>query len=787
MRRRPTEQSARPIARPWPRRLAVVGHVLHYRYKGHLYGYAPYVSEIERWAALFDTITIASPCVEGEPPGDTVRFRATNIRIAPQRETGGRAVAAKVRQFVAVPGILWSLARVLAKSDAILVRCPGNLGLLGILLAPLFSRCVVAKYAGQWTGYPEEAWTVRLQRALLRSWWWRGPVLVYGKRPDDPGHVVAFFSTALTDAQLARASDVARQRTPHAPLRILFVGRLSAAKNVDILLSSLAVLQQAAKEFTVVIVGDGPQRSALEAQVVRDGLPDRVRFDGAMSLEAVLDRYSNADVLVLASESEGWPKAIAEGMAFGLICIGSARGLIPSFLDEGRGIVVSPRDVDALSSALLRIATSPEAFRDVPRRASTWAAGYSLEAFERSLRELLSQRWQVQQPGSSPTEQPRPVHVLHIVDTLEPGGAERMAVNIVNSLPRARYASHLCTTRRDGLLDREVSSYVGRLRLGRTRRWDVAALVRLSAYARRHRIALIHAHGTSLFIGVLASFLPPFPAVIWHDHLGGRALHGRSSLGMRLAARRLRAVIVVTESLAGWARRYLGLPSQRINYLPNFVRPNDGPAGAVDLPGSAGARIVCVANIRPEKDHVTLLRAMAIVVRTVPEAHLLLVGSRMVAEQGALVDATIDEQGHGNSVTELGGRSDVARILRACDVGVLSSVSEGFPLALLEYGMAGLATVATRVGQCAELLDEGRAGRLVPPQAPERLAAALVELLRSPSLRRQLGGAFREHVEGSYGEREVLTRLCTLYDATLGARLTSPVGDPHHEPDLSTT
>jgi len=761
--------------------------VVHYRYHGHLYAYAPYVTEIERWATLFDTVTIASPCVESEPASDSARFRATNIRVAPQLDTGGRTVTAKLRQIVAVPAILWSLARVLANSDAILVRCPGNLGLLGILLAPLFSRCIVAKYAGQWTGYPEEAWTVRLQRALLRSWWWRGPVLVYGKRPDDPPHVVGFFSTALTHAQLTHAAEVAGRRTPHAPLRILFVGRLSAAKNVDVLLSALAGLKHANKEFTATIVGDGPKRCALEAQVERDGLQDRVTFSGAISLQSVLDCYSRSDVLVLASESEGWPKAIVEGMAFGLICIGSARGLIPSFLEEGRGLIVAPRDVAALSSALLRILTSPEVFRDVPRLASSWAAGFSLETFARSLRDVLAQRWRVREDASCSIDQPEPVHVLHIVDTLDPGGAERMAVNIVNSLPRERYAAHLCTTRRDGLLDREISSDVGRLRLDRTRRWDISALFRLSAYARRHRIALIHAHGTSLFIGVLASFLPPYPAVIWHDHLGGRALRGRASLGMRLAARRLGALIVVTEPLRLWALRYLTMPAQRISYVPNFVRANCESAEAVRLPGSAGSRIVCVANIRPEKDHVTLLRAMAIVVRSVPDAHLLLVGSCMVEEQGARVNATLHELGLAASVTELGGRSDVARILRACDVGVLSSVSEGFPLALLEYGMAGLATVATRVGQCAALLDGGEAGRLVAPQLPEQLAAALVELLRSPNLRRRLGGALRDHVERSYGERAVLTSLCAVYDSTLGDGLTSRIKGVRQDPDLSTT
>src|SRR5438876_11120160 len=89
----------------------------------------------------------------------------------------------------------------------------------------------------------------------------------------------------------------------------------------------------------------------------------------------------------------------------------------------------------------------------------------------------------------------------------------------------------------------------------------------------------------------------------------------------------------------------------------------------------------------------------------------------------------------------------MSRRYKACDVGVLSSRSEGMPLALLEYGMNGLPSVATRVGQCAEMLDDGRAGLLVPPAAPEPLAKAILALLQSPEQRAELGGRFRQRTQ----------------------------------------
>src|ERR1019366_9311789 len=111
------------------------------------------------------------------------------------------------------------------------------------------------------------------------------------------------------------------------------------------------------------------------------------------------------------------------------------------------------------------------------------------------------------------------------------------------------------------------------------------------------------------------------------------------------------------------------------------------------------------------------------------------------------------------AVTFLGPRDDVQDLLQSCDVAVISSAAEGFPLAILEYGAAGLATVSTRVGACAEILENGRVGLIVPPSAPDELAAAIVTLLRSRDLRERLGAAFKSRVEREYGEQRIVTEI----------------------------
>ncbi|MDQ3257828.1 MAG: glycosyltransferase, partial [Acidobacteriota bacterium] len=356
-----------------------------------------------------------------------------------------------------------------------------------------------------------------------------------------------------------------------------------------------------------------------------------------------------------------------------------------------------------------------------------------------------------------------------MTDTLDAGGAERVAVDLVNVLPREQYITHLCTTRRDGLLADLVAEDVGRLRLARKRRFDAGALQRLTSYIRRHQIQILHAHGTSVFTAVLASLFPPYPAVIWHEHYGRYASEDRVAWPYRLIARRISGVIAVNQPLAEWSRRRLRVSKERVWYIPNFVCEAGREEELSALPGKAGGRIVCVANFRPEKDQLTLLHAMTLVIRRAPAVHLLLVGAVNDRAYFDLMRKQMARQELSGHVSLLGQRRDVPAILRACDIGVLSSVSEGLPVALLEYGMAGLSAVATRVGQCAEVLDEGRAGILVPPSAPDKLAGALLSLLCSPDQRVDLGNRLRRRVREVYNPGSVIQQISRVYDAVVNS------------------
>jgi glycosyltransferase involved in cell wall biosynthesis len=370
------------------------------------------------------------------------------------------------------------------------------------------------------------------------------------------------------------------------------------------------------------------------------------------------------------------------------------------------------------------------------------------------------------------------VGVMHVLDSLALGGAERAAVNIVNALPRKNYRPYLCTTRANGPLRDAVSADVECLSLERKTLFDARAVRKLLDFIRSQDIRILHAHGSSLFIAALTSWFPPLPILIWHAHYGRVALEDHRAWVHRLAARRTRAVITVNHQLAEWCGRRLAVPKDRIWCIPNMVSAPATEPAIPDLPGTPGSRIVCVANLRPEKDHLNLVRAMALVVRRFPSAHLFFVGAHSdpaYSASSACFEAVKQEivcNSLEQKISILGQPREISALLHGCDIGVLSSKTEGLPVSLLEYGMAGLPVVATRVGECEEVLDRGHAGLLVPPQSPRDLAEALLSLLASRERRTLFGERFLHRVQNLYSAKAIAERVCLVYKDVLASKRT---------------
>ncbi len=136
-------------------------------------------------------------------------------------------------------------------------------------------------------------------------------------------------------------------------LRALFVGRLAGVKGVPILIDAVARLASTYPDLSLRLVGDGPDRKALEAEVTRRGLQDRVVFLGYKSQAEVAEELAQTDVFVLPSFAEGVPVVLMEAMASQVPVLTTRIAGVPELVEDGvSGRVVAPGDVSAFADAL---------------------------------------------------------------------------------------------------------------------------------------------------------------------------------------------------------------------------------------------------------------------------------------------------------------------------------------------------------------------------------------------------------------------------------------------------
>jgi glycosyltransferase involved in cell wall biosynthesis len=173
-----------------------------------------------------------------------------------------------------------------------------------------------------------------------------------------------------------------------------------------------------------------------------------------------------------------------------------------------------------------------------------------------------------------------------------------------------------------------------------------------------------------------------------------------------------------------------------------------------------------VARLGPEKDHVSLLRAARTVVDELTRERFLIIGDGRTRPQQ---EALCTELQITPNVHFAGSRDDVARLLPAIDVFVLSSVSECFPISVLEAMACARPAVCTAVGGIPEMISDGETGYLVPPKDPPQLADRLVRLLRDPHTARRMGRAARARVEAEFDlDRSIAAAQQAIEDVVSG-------------------
>lgn len=355
------------------------------------------------------------------------------------------------------------------------------------------------------------------------------------------------------------------------------------------------------------------------------------------------------------------------------------------------------------------------------------------------------------------------MRVLQLIDSLEAGGAERVAVNIANALKDKIDKSYIVATRKEGVLKNEINAEVEYFFLDKKKTLDSKAVIKLIRYVKTNKVDIIHAHSSSFFIASLIKLLMMNRVkLVWHLHYGGiKTLAKSKLLALKLCSNMFNYTFTVNNELEIWVRTFL--KQKNITYLPNFP-VNSNFESHTSLKGQRGKRIVCLANLRYPKDHNTLIKAFRRIVNDYSNWTLHLVGKDLNDSYSINLKQKVKDLNLCKNVFFYGSCQDVSHILKQATLGVLSSESEGLPLSLLEYGLAGLPVVVTNVGECAKVIGlHSENGIVVPAKNVNALAEAIRRMIADPQLRKEKAHLFNTTIRKEYSKEAVLTVIISKY------------------------
>ncbi len=368
----------------------IVSHVVHKQIANQFYAYGPYVKEMNLWLKYVDEVIIIAPCVQDLPPDPIdLPYIHRHIKIVAVPEFNLLSWQGRFRTLQALPVIFYKTAAQMGNADHIHLRCPGNMGLVGSLTQILFpSKKKSAKYAGNWDPKSNQPQTYKFQQKILSSEFWTRnmKVLVYGDWEPKNKNLLSFFTASYRESEKTELEI----RSLDSQIRLIFVGSLHAGKNPLISCKVAKILIEAGVDCKLDLYGEGDERRILQEFISNHNLDQSITLHGNVKAEILKTAFANSHFLVFASESEGWPKAVAEAMFWGCLPITTPVSCVPQMLGNGdRGDLVEkdPRD---MADRIIRYLSNESVYQKKAREAMIWSREFTLEKFDKEIKQILS-------------------------------------------------------------------------------------------------------------------------------------------------------------------------------------------------------------------------------------------------------------------------------------------------------------------------------------------------------------------------------------------------------------
>jgi glycosyltransferase involved in cell wall biosynthesis len=356
-----------------------------------------------------------------------------------------------------------------------------------------------------------------------------------------------------------------------------------------------------------------------------------------------------------------------------------------------------------------------------------------------------------------------PVNILYMIDSLDHGGTERQLVELIRNIDRSRFRPHLCTLKASNRLYDELDVPKILLDFVSFHHPSIFGnLLRLSGFVRKNRIQIIQTFFQDPFL--LAAMVKPFHRVklvgsfrdlgFWRTPAETRKMH--------LAYPFFSGFIANSQAVKDHFVKTDGLKPDRIEVIYNGFDfdgiPDDQPCKKADDPPVVGI----VANLcRPVKRVHDFIHAAALVRKEAPRTRFVVVGDGYLRKE---LETLADSLGLGCSIRFTGRINNPLDVIRMFDIGVITSETEGFCNAIVEYMACGVTVVATNAGGNPELVEEGENGFLIPVGHAEILSERIVALLADKAFRSRIGEHNREKIRRDFSWPAALELQSRCYE-----------------------
>lgn len=341
------------------KRLTIISHTNHYTSgDGSILGFGPTVTEINNLLDIFDEIYHVAMLNDTEAPLSALPYTSDKIKFVPLPAVGGIRFIDKLSIIWKAPRILSTIRSTLKHSDYFQFRAPTGIGVFVVPYLVFFnSKKGWFKYAGNWV-QENPPLSYRFQRWLLKRQ--KRSVTINGSWSNQSKHCLTFENPCLTEQDLLSGKEIVKHKIEAVKVYdFCFVGRLEEEKGVSFLINALKNINASLKSKIgkVHLVGDGKKADDYKA-LCKESEVDFI-FYGFLSRKDVHDIYKKSHAIILPSQSEGFPKVIAEAMNFGCIPIVSNVSSISHYVkDNVNGFLlksINEREVEKKIEKLMKL------------------------------------------------------------------------------------------------------------------------------------------------------------------------------------------------------------------------------------------------------------------------------------------------------------------------------------------------------------------------------------------------------------------------------------------------